>query len=81
MEQTDWHRIAEDRFADEVAAELAVAHRAKPFSALILIAPPRTLAELRRSLPDELRGLVIAEIDKDSTKLPLDEIEKRLARL
>ena len=78
LEQTDRHQIAKDRFSDEVAADIAKGHRKHPFPALVLVAPPHTLAELRHALTDDVRRVVRAEIDKDLTKLPLDEIEKRI---
>ncbi|BAU92391.1 host attachment protein [Methylorubrum populi] len=74
--QTDWHEIAEHRFAEEVAATLDRIADAIP--ALIVVAPPRTLAALRHALSDRLKRVVIAEIDKDLTKLPIEEIGQRL---
>jgi protein required for attachment to host cells len=48
--------------------------------ALIIAAPPRTLADLRHAFHDDVKDRIIAEIDKDFTKQPLNEIEKHLAR-
>jgi protein required for attachment to host cells len=76
IEQTDWHAIAEERFADEVAAALDRIADAIP--ALIVVAPPRTLASLRHALSERLKRVVIAEIDKDLTKLSIEEIGRRL---
>ncbi len=76
IEQTDWHTIAEERFADEVAAALDRIADAIP--ALIVVAPPRTLASLRQALSERLKRVVIAEIDKDLTKLSIEEIGRRL---
>ena len=74
--QTDWHEIAEQRFAGEVAA--ALDRVAAAISALVVVAPPRTLAALRQALSDRLKRAVIAEIDKDLTKLTIEEIGQRL---
>lgn len=78
MEQADWHDIEEQRFAKDLASKLEILVREKTISALVIAAPPRTLAELRKSLHDEVRKCVIAEIDKDFTNQPVYEIEKIL---
>jgi protein required for attachment to host cells len=79
IEQTDWHELAEHHFADEVAAAVGKAHRKTPIEALIIVAPPRTLAELRRAFSDELKHVILAEVHKDLTKHPIVEIERHLA--
>ncbi|MGO4570793.1 baeRF12 domain-containing protein [Microvirga sp. 2TAF3] len=76
VEQTDWHALAEARFAADVAAEIeGIAPRA---GTLIVAAPPRTLAELRKHFSDAVKGCIIAEINKDLTKHPVHEIEEHL---
>lgn len=76
IEQTDWHDLAERRFADEVALAL---NAIEPMTALVIVAPPRTLAEMRRALPERLKRVVIAEVDKDLTKHPVEEIGRQLS--
>jgi protein required for attachment to host cells len=78
MEQTDWHDLAEQRFAGDVAQALEVRHATGEIGALVVVAPPRTLAELRRSFSNGLRSKIIAEVDKDMTKHPVHEIERLL---
>ena len=78
LAQPDWHELAEHHFVDDVAEALARNHRQTPIRSLIVVAPPRALAELRRVLPDELKGVIIAELDKDLTKHPVVEIERHL---
>jgi protein required for attachment to host cells len=78
MEQTDWHELEEKRFAGDVAQALEQRHAAGEFGALVVVAPPRTLAELRRSFSGGLQAKVIAEVDKDLTKHPVHEIERLL---
>ena len=78
MEQADWHQIEEQRFAHEVAGIMAVLVREKNVPALIIAAPPKTLAELRRTFHPEVTKLIIAEIDKDLTHHPVYDIERRL---
>jgi protein required for attachment to host cells len=46
--------------------------------ALIIAAPPRTLAELRHAFPPSVQKHIIAEIDKDLTKHPISEIERHI---
>lgn len=79
VQETDWHRLAEERFARDLADRLYKAAHAGRFDRLILVAPPRTLGELRDALHKEVRARVIAEIDKDLTNHPVHEIEKIVA--
>ena len=52
--------------------------REEKAKAIIVVAPPRTLAELRNALHADVKRRIVAEIDKDLTKLPIWEIEKHL---
>ena len=47
---------------------------------LVVVAPPRTLAELRRAFHAEVKSRIVAEIDKDLTKEPIYEIERHFAK-
>ena len=47
--------------------------------ALIVVAPPRTLAELRKEFCSDVKACILAEINKDLTRHPIAEIEKHLA--
>lgn len=78
MEQTDWHEIAEHRFAQGVASTLCARDNAGEISALVVVAPPRTLAELRIAFSDSLRSKIIAEVNKDLTHHPVHKIERLL---
>ncbi|MGW5958181.1 host attachment protein [Methylorubrum thiocyanatum] len=77
IEQTDWHDRAEQVFAGEVAA--ALGRLADAIPALVVIAPPRMLAQLRQAMPDRLKPAILAEIDKDLAKLSVEEIQRRLS--
>jgi protein required for attachment to host cells len=79
VSQTDWHKLEEHRFAAEVAATLERIVRERGIEALIVVAPPRALADLRKAFHPDLKKRIIAEIDKDLTKHPVDQIEKHLA--
>jgi protein required for attachment to host cells len=78
VEQTDWHDIAEHRFAQHVAHMLDARNTAGDISALLVVAPPRTLADLRQSFSQSLRAKIIGEVNKDLTKHPVHEIERLL---
>jgi protein required for attachment to host cells len=78
VETTDWHRLAKDRFADHVAAALERLVRAKNVKAIVVVAPPRTLAELRHAFHVDVKRRIIAEIGKDLTRHPIWDIEKHL---
>ena len=78
VSQTDWHELEEHHFAREVAAALEKLVRERHVKALVIAAPPRTLADLRQALHKDVKAHVIAEVDKDFTKQPVHEIEKHL---
>ena len=78
VETTDWHELEKERFAKHVASALEDLVRREKVKAIIIAAPPRTLAELRNALHADVKKRVLAEIDKDLTKLPVGEIEKHL---
>jgi protein required for attachment to host cells len=80
MEETDWHHLEEQRFAERVAAVLEEVVRRRHVPAIVVAAPPKTLAELRRVFHADVKAKVVAELDKDLTKEPVDRIEARLCR-
>ncbi len=81
MEQTDWHCVAEERFAARVAVQLGDWALQRRFARLVVAADPRTLGALRQAYPDHLKPVVVAEIAKDLANLPLDRIEASLDAL
>lgn len=78
MDQTDWHQRAEADFAARVAEWSGGHHRDQPQAAVILVAPPQMLGDLRKQLPAEMAAKIIDEIAKDLVKLPTDQIERAL---
>jgi protein required for attachment to host cells len=78
MEQTDFHDLEEQRFARDVATMIAAGVEDGSIESVILVAPPRTLAVLRRELPAKTRARVLAEVNKDITNRPVAEIERTL---
>jgi protein required for attachment to host cells len=78
VEETDWHRVAKERFAEEIAQRLYKwAHRGD-FERLVIVAPPLVLGEMRQKLHKEVTDRVEAEISKTLTGHPVDQIEKIL---
>ena len=78
VEPVDWHHIEEHRFAMKVAAAMEDVVRARKAPALVVVAPPKTLADLRLAFHADVRARIIAEINKDLTKHPIGEIERHL---
>jgi protein required for attachment to host cells len=78
IEQTDWHRLEEHRFVEQVAAALEEMVRKRSVAALVIVAPPRTLADLRHAFHADVKKRIVAEIGKDLTKHPVGEIETHL---
>ena len=76
--ETDFHRQAEDRFAAEAAERLNRAALANEFEQLIIVAPPKTLGELRKHYHKQVESRITAEIAKDLTGHPVDRIEAAL---
>ena len=76
MEDTDFHQLEEDRFAAETAELLYKRAFANDFEKLLVIAPPRTLGELRKHYHKEVEDRLIGEIDKDLTGHTIVEIEE-----
>lgn len=78
IEQTDWHRLEEHRFAERVAAALEDVVRKRNVPALVIVAPPKTLADLRQAFHPDVKKRIVAEIGKDLTKHPVGEIQAHL---
>ena len=76
VSQTDWHDLEEHRFSRDVASALEQVVREEDVPALIIVAPPRTLADLRQAFHDDVKKRIVAELHKDLTKHPVHEIEK-----
>lgn len=79
MEQTDWHDIEKHRFAHTVAGALDRLLRELQTKRLVIVAPPRTLADLRRSFSPAVQKSVVAELAKDLTGLSVSDISQYLA--
>jgi protein required for attachment to host cells len=76
--ETDFHQLQEDRFAAEAAEMLKERALANRFEKLIVVAPPKTLGELRKHYHKEVEARIAGEVAKDLTNMPVPEIEKIL---
>lgn len=81
MEQTDWHQLAEDRFAKTIADALYRQAHAGAFDALVVVAPPKTMAVLRKEFHKEVQARIAGEVTKDLAGRPIGDIEKALQAL
>jgi protein required for attachment to host cells len=76
---TDPHRHAKIEFAQEIAQLLELERSRDSFQQLIVVAAPRTLGDLRHRFSDPLKKAIVAEVNKDLTKMPLPDLENQLA--
>jgi protein required for attachment to host cells len=76
MEEADWHQLGKDRFAAEMSAMLSRMVKRGHIARVVIVAPPRSLGELRAHLDDAVLNTVVAEIPKTLTRHPLPEIQK-----
>ncbi|MFD2738864.1 host attachment family protein [Sulfitobacter aestuarii] len=76
VEDTDWHQLAKDRFAHELADILYKQAHKGNFDSIVLVADPGTLGELRQELHQEVSDKILGEVPKTLTNHPIDDIEK-----
>jgi len=79
VEQTDWHALEEHKFVQDVAGALEKIVRNRGIEHLIVVAPPRALADLRKAFHADVKKIITAEIGKDLTKHPIDDIARHVA--
>ena len=78
MDEVDFHQQEEDRFAADTAEMLKARALQGDYEALVVVAPPRTLGELRKHYHKEVERRLLAEVPKDLVNMPVAEIEKVL---
>lgn len=76
--KTDPHRLEKRRFVEHVAAMLDDKAGADAFDRLVLVAPPQALGDLRAALTPRLASAVHAELAKDLTKTPDQDLMSHL---
>lgn len=77
--QTDFHELEEDRFLGTVAKHIEDHWLNAAVRSVYIIAPPRALARLRKSISPPLKTKIASEHDKDLVNLPIAEIERYLS--
>lgn len=76
VDDTDWHQLAKERFASDLADRLyKMAHKGK-FDRLVLVAAPEVLGELRKNLHKEVADCVVGEVAKNLTNHETSKIEE-----
>lgn len=76
--RTDPHKKAKQTFVRDLVQRIDEAAKRGVFDALVLVAPPVVLGELRQSLPRAAAALVSREVKKDLTRTPLAALAKHL---
>lgn len=77
-DETDFHQLAEDRFASETVDLLKKRAFNNDYDALIIAAPPKALGEMRKHYHVEIENRLIGEVDKELTGHEISDIEKIL---
>jgi len=78
MGEADYHQQEEDRFAAEAAELLRKRALVNDFESLIIVAPPKTLGEMRKHYHKSVSDRLAGELAKDLTGHPVDAIEAAL---
>ena len=79
--RVDWHRFEKTKFARSMAKLLDAAAARGDFDRLVLVAPPKTLGDLRAALGPRCRALVSGELAKDLTQVTVAELPDHLYKL
>ncbi len=78
MGEPDFHQQEEDRFAQDLAKTINAMALAGLFDALVVVAPARTMGELRPLWHKEVTQRILGEHVKEMTDRPLADIEALL---
>ena len=78
---SDPERQQEENFAEILIEELERSFSEHEFARLTVIAEPRMLGSLRHRMTPDLKQAVVAEIAKDLTKTPAEDLEAVLEEL
>ena len=76
--KTEPRRVEKFHFAEQLAARLDRGLKQAEFGALVLVAGPQFLGDLKSKLDKQVMKSVIAAIDKDYTQLSDRELVERL---
>ncbi len=76
--RADWRRFEKLQFARAVAEIIDRGARGKSFDRLVLVAPPKTLGDLRAALGSSSQSAIYGELAKDLTKVPIRDLPAHL---
>jgi protein required for attachment to host cells len=79
-QETDWHQLAETRFAEDLAGMLDRWAMEDRFSQLVIVADSRTLGVLRAALTDRVKTRVCGEVQKDYAHRTIAFMEEALGK-
>ena len=79
MGEPDFHQQEKDRFARDLAEKVNAMALAGELDAIIIIAPAKTMGELRTHWHGEVSRRIIGEHVKEMTDRPVQDIEALLA--
>ncbi len=77
-EETDFHQQEEDRWIKEAAEELKARALRNDFDALAIVAPPKALGVLKKSLHKEVEKRIVCTVNKEMSGRPIPDIEALL---
>jgi protein required for attachment to host cells/ribosome-associated translation inhibitor RaiA len=77
----DYNKLAKHQFTREVAGTLDAACADHRYDQLVLVAPPRSLGELRELLTERVLASLAHEVPKNLTKLASDALRRKLSDL
>jgi protein required for attachment to host cells len=75
----DLHRADKRSFVHEVAAAVNEANTHDEFDCLVLVAPVHVLDELRHALDSPTQRKIVAQLQKDLTKVPDADLKEHFA--
>ena len=75
MDVDDPEKRQAEAFAEAIAGDLARRHGKMPIPGLIIAAPPAFLGILRDKMSDDLRTVIVAEVSKDLTHMPVPALQ------
>jgi len=78
---SDPHREEKRRFAETLAGRLNAAALKQRYDRLILVAPAKTLGDLRQALSKEATARIEGELSKDLTQLSNHELANHLGKV
>ena len=78
LDEADFHTQEKNRWAKEAAERINKRALNNDYEALAIIAPPKTLAELRKNLHKEAERRLLVTFNKEMTDRPIPDIEDLL---